>query len=270
MLLWACLSFIMGVPFPAAGLAAGLMARKRGVLIPLGMLIAVAMGFLMGPQAGVMTVFCASSLAVCLRLRVNMHMAIAVTSAATILGASLPVDPSPVFMSLRLEDMEPLTELYVDMGMERSMIEDVFSTMEYLSPGMGAIQISLGCIATVLFLSAGKSGGFGPHGRFIMGWQTAWVIIACLAVRVFAGSLPAVALRIADNVLLFMALPYLLEGGAVVLKWASSFPGMTAVMAVALVLATPVMLSVVALTGVLDTWFDFRRRMDMKVERLDE
>jgi len=30
------------------------------------------------------------------------------------------------------------------------------------------------------------------------------------------------------------------------------------------------MLGAVALTGVLDTWFDFRRRIDMKVERLDK
>lgn len=260
----------MGVPFPVAGVASSLMARRPRILIPLGMLLASVPGFLIGPQTGVMTVLCAGALAVCIHYGAGVHQAMAVAAAATVLGAALPFYPSPVFMSLSPADMEPVTQLYVDMGMERSVIEDVFSTMEYLAPGIGAVQISLGCMASVVFVAALRRGGFRRSGRFSMAWQVAWVLIACLAVRVFAGSLPAAALRIADNVMLFMALPYLIEGGAVVLRWASAYPGMTVVLVIALVLVTPMLLIVVAFTGVLDTWFDFRRRLDMKAERLDK
>lgn len=260
----------MGVPFLVAGGAAGLMAGKKPIMIPLGFLFAGTLGFLMGPQAGIMTVLCSAVLALCLRKRVGTTHTIALTAAVAVLGASLPTDPDPVFMHMRLDDMEPLTQLYAEMGVEPSLIGEVFSTMEYLSPGMGAIQISLGCMAAVLFLKAMKRDCFGPSGRFALGWETAWVLIACLLARVFADALPPVTARIADNVLLFMALPYLIEGGAVVLRWAASFPGMTVVLAVAFLLATPFMLGAVALTGVLDTWFDFRRRIDIKVERLDK
>lgn len=246
------------------------MARKQPIMIPLGFLLAGTLGFLMGPQAGIMTVLCSATLALCLHKRVGTNHTIALAAAATVLGASLPTDPDPVFMNMRFDDMEPLSQLYADMGVEPALIDEVFSTMEYLSPGMGAIQISLGCIAAVLFLRAIKRDCFGPSGRFALGWETAWVLIACLLARVFADTLPPVTARIADNVLVFMALPYLIEGGAVVLRWAASFPGMTVVLAVALLLATPFMLGAVALTGVLDTWFDFRRRIDMKVERLDK
>lgn len=260
----------MGVPFLVAGAAAGLMARKQPIMIPLGMLLAGTLGFMMGPQSGIMTVLCSATLALCMRKRAGTTHTMALAAAVTVFGASLPTDPAPVFMSIRFDDMEPLTQLYADMGVEPALIEDVFSTMEYLSPGMGAIQISLGCIAVVLFLRAVKRDCFGPSGRFALGWETAWVLIVCILARVFTDALPPVTARIADNVLLFMALPYLIEGGAVVLRWAASFPGMAVVLAVALLLATPFMLGAVALTGVLDTWFDFRRRIDMKVERLDK
>jgi len=260
----------MGVPFLVAGVAAGIMSGNRPVMIPLGFLFAGILGFVMGPQAGIMTVLCSATLALCLRKRAGTTRTIALAAAVTVLGASLPADPDPVFMNLHLDDMEPLTRLYADMGVEPALIGEVFSTMEYLSPGMGAVQISLGCIAAVLFLRVMKRDCFGPSVRFALRWETAWVLIACLLARVFSDALPPVAARMADNVLLFMALPYLIEGGAVVLRWAASFPGMAVVLTVALLLATPFMLGAVALTGVLDTWFDFRRRIDMKVERLDK
>lgn len=239
-------------------------------MIPLGFLFAGIVGFLMGPQAGIMTVICSATLALCLRRRVGTVRTIALASAVTVIGASLPTDPRPVFMHMRFDDMEPLTQLYTDMGVEPALISEVFSTMEYLSPGMGAVQISLGCLAAVMFLKALKRDCFGPSARFALGWETAWVLILCLVARVFSGSLPSVTARLADNVLLFMALPYIIEGGAVVLKWATLFPGMTVVLVVALLLATPFMLGAVALAGVLDTWFDFRRRIEMKMERLDQ
>ncbi len=240
------------------------------MLIPLGVLLASAPGFLTGPQTGVMAVLCAGAMAVCLHYGTGKHQAMAVAAAVTVLGAALPIDPAPVFMSMSSRDIEPVMQLYSEMGIEDSTIREVMATMEYLAPGIGALQISLGCMAAVLFAASVRGGGFAGSGRFSLAWQMSWVLIVCLTARVFSGGMPPAVVRIADNVLLFMALPYLIEGGAVVLRWASPYPGMTVVLSIALVLLTPMMLMAVALTGVLDTWFDFRRRLDMKVERLDK
>jgi hypothetical protein len=255
----------MGAPFAVSGIAAGFMTRSRGFMIPMGMLLAASVGFLMGPQTGVMAVACSSAMALCSRRKTTMHHAIAVTAGVSVLAAALPLYQSPVFMRISGDDMRPVAELYVDMGMERAMVDEVLSTMEYLAPGIGAIQIAIGSMAAVLLMNAvGWGRRFGVSGKFMMGWQMAWVLIACLAVKALPGPLPSLATRAADNVLLFMTLPYLLEGGAVALRWASAYPGMTVVLLIALVLATPVVLAAVALAGVLDTWFDFRRRIDLK------
>lgn len=258
----------MGLPFPVAAFAAGIMSRGRTAMIPLGMLAAAVPGFLMGPQAGVMSVVCASVIAICVRYRLDAHRTMAVAAAATILAAALPVDPYPVFMRVDAEVLAPLAQVYADMGVEPETTREVFSTMAYLAPGIGAIQISLGSIAAVMLLSRMSRERPCPSGKYMLGWQTAWVPIACLAIRVIPAELPVWMLRSADNVLLFMAWPYLAEGWAVARKWASSFPGMTAVLLVALFFVTPVLLAAVIMTGVLDTWFDFRKRLEKRLEGL--
>jgi hypothetical protein len=259
----------MGLPFPAAAFAAVIMSRDRMAMIPLGVLAASIPGFLMGPQAGVMSVVSASVMALCVRFRLDTHRTMAAAAAATVLAAALPVDSYPVFMGMDAADLAPLAQVYTDMGVEPETAREVFSTMAYLAPGIGAIQISLGSVAAVMLLSRLSGGRPIPSGKYMLGWQTAWVPIACLAARVLPAGLPAWALRSADNVLLFIALPYLIEGWAVARKWASSFPGMTVVLLAALFLVTPVVLAAVILTGVLDTWFDFRKKLENRLEGLN-
>lgn len=240
-------------------------------MIPAGILISASAGLLMGPQAGAMAVTAGAAMAVCARLRASLHNAMAVTTATAVLFAALPVYPFPVFMRAPGEEIEPVAGFYVDMGMEPAMVDRVLSTMQHLSPGIGAIQTALGSMAAVMLLNAmGRGKSFQPSRRFMMGWQISWVLIACLAVRAIPQGIPLQILRAADNVLLFMALPYLIQGGAVALKWASAYPGMTAVFLIALVLITPVVIMGTTLTGVLDTWFDFRKRIEMRAERLNK
>ncbi len=263
---WGVLALMMGLPFPTAAFAAGVMSGKKTAMIPLGVLVAAIPGFLVGPQAGLMSVVCASAMAVCVRYRLDSHRTMAVVAAATVLAAVPPVDRYPVFMQVKAEDLAPLVQVYSDMGIEPEAARKVFSTMEYLAPGIGAVQIALGSIAGVMLLSRISGTYPRPSGKFMMGWQIAWVPIICLAVRVIPAGPPEGIVRTADNLLFFIALPYFLEGWAVARKWAASFPGMTTVLLAALFLMTPVLLAAVILTGVLDTWFDFRKKLENRPE----
>jgi large subunit ribosomal protein L9 len=103
-------------------------------------------------------------------------------------------------MRVDAEVLAPLAQVYADMGVEPETPE-VFSTMAYLAPGIGAIQISLGSIAAVMLLSRMSRERPCPSGKYMLGWQTAWVPIACLAIRVIPAELPVWMLRSADNVL---------------------------------------------------------------------
>ncbi len=73
----------------------------------------------------------------------------------------------------------------------------------------------------------------------------------------------------AGNLLLFMALPYTVEGFQVAVHWAKGIPGMLVLLAVSAIFATPLVVGGVLLTGILDTWFDYRNKIDQRIERTE-
>ncbi len=87
---------------------------------------------------------------------------------------------------------------------------------------------------------------------------------------VTARSLPVspLILRIAKNLLIFCSLPYGIEGFQVAIKWAKNAQGMIFILIMTAVFAPPFFLSVLILLGILDTWFDYRKKIDIRIERI--
>ena len=100
-----------------------------------------------------------------------------------------------------------------------------------------------------------------------LGLLPAWILIAALAINL-TGGLPAVVRQAAVNVSLFMIVPYTLVGVSVCRKLLQRYPGIFLLLMLG-VIFPPVAIGALAITGMLDTWLDFRTRIERSMERND-
>ena len=65
-----------------------------------------------------------------------------------------------------------------------------------------------------------------------------------------------------------MALPYGIEGFQVALRWAKSIRGMVFILIMSSIFVPPFILGSLILLGILDTWFNYRKTINQKIERM--
>lgn len=274
--LWGGLSLISGLPFLAAGIAAYFLSGSlyRGIAFTSVLLFAV--WYLTGFHGAGVTAVCAVTAAAACRSGFPAMKAILLTAGFTLFAGGIFSLWFPGFMNMNLTDLEPLREVYVSTGMDSGTVDRVFQLIIHFSPGIGAIQLVAGAIASVfLFRSicrkTGRSHALQGQVRFNMHWGTAWIPILCLFTIILARTQPVPDLveRIAGNLLLFMSLPYFIQGLQVVLLWISLVPGMVFLLIISVVFATPLVAAAILLTGILDTWFDYRKKIENRIERIN-
>lgn len=268
------LSLIIGFPFLAAGVSAALLQGKLIKGLPVTAAILFLSWYLSGFQGAAVTAVCAAVVSISARSGYSLLKTIYLSSGFALLSGGLLSLSFPGFMNIGETELEPLREVYLSAGLESGTIDQVFSLLTYFSPGIGASHIVLGSIVTVLFFnslgSRKASGAVGGPARFRMHWATAWIPIICLMAIVYARSaaVPSFVLRIAGNLLVFTALPYGIEGLQVAAKWAKRIPGMVFMLIMSTIFATPFILGGLILLGILDTWFDYRKKIDIRIERM--
>ncbi len=103
-----------------------------------------------------------------------------------------------------------------------------------------------------------------------MGLIPAWILIAALAVNLAGGSLPYFLQQAAVNISIFMILPYSAVGLAVCRKVLSIYPQVLILAVLPAIVFPPIALGVLIITGILDTWFDFRTRLKKIYERKNQ
>ena len=103
-------------------------------------------------------------------------------------------------------------------------------------------------------------------GDVRLGLAPAWLVIAALGARLIPGA-PELAVVWADNALIFLSLPYLLVGLAVASRAIRGFGLSPILFVLALVLLPHVGIGLLALTGLLDTWFNFRAMINARIAR---
>jgi len=273
-LLFGGLSLLAGVPFLAAGVSAKLLTGRLSRGLPVAALIVFLSWYLAGFQGAALVAVCAAVTAIAARSEYSLLKTFYVSSGFTLLAAALLSLGFTGFMNIGEPELEPLREIYVSAGLDSGTIDHVFSLITYYSPGIGAVQIVLGSIFSVLFFRSlnrnSKSTAITGETRFSMHWAVAWIPIVSLILLVTAGMshVSDVALRIAKNLLVFSALPYGIEGLQVAVKWAKGLPGVAVMLVVSAVFAPPLVLGGLVLLGILDTWFDYRKKIDLRIERM--
>jgi hypothetical protein len=274
LLLLGGLSLLTGLPFLAAGFSAKLLTGRLNRGLPAAVVIVVVSWYLTGFQGAALTAVCAAVTAVAARSGYTILKTLYASSGFTLLTAALLSLGFPGFMNLGETELEPLRSIYVSAGLDSGTVDHLFSLITYYSPGIGAVQIVLGSILSVLFFQSlnhrSTSSVIKGKARFSMHWAVAWIPIVSLTVLVTAGMshVSPLALRMAKNLLVFSALPYGIEGLQVAVRWVKSLPGMALMLILSAVFAPPVVLGSLVLLGILDTWFDYRKKIDLRIERM--
>jgi hypothetical protein len=275
MILWGGLSLLAGLPFLAAGISASLLTGRLSRGLPVVALLLFAVWYISGFHGAAVTAVCAVAAAFFSRSGFSLLKTIYWTTGLSILSGGLLSLAFPGFMNIGEAELEPLRDVYLSAGMESGTIDQVFSLIVHYSPGIGASQIAAGSVAAVLLYRAvcmkrNSCPGIAESARFRMHWGIAWIPIVCLAAAVYSrnSTLSPNGVRAVGNVLLFMALPYTIEGLQVAAEWAKGIPGMAVLLVISAFFATPLIAGGVLLLGILDTWFDYRTKIDNRIERM--
>lgn len=275
MILWGGLSLLAGLPFLAAGISASLLTGRLSRGLPVVALLLFAVWYISGFQGAGVAAVCAVTAAFVSRSGFSLMKTIYWTAGSSILAGGLLSLVFPGFMNIGETELEPLRDVYLSAGVESGTIDQVFSLIVHYSPGIGASQIAAGSVAAVLLyrtvcMKRRSCPGIAESARFRMHWGIAWIPIVCLATAVYSRNhaISPNVLRAVGNVLLFMALPYTIEGLQVTAKWAREIPGMAVLLVISAFFATPLIAGGVLLLGILDTWFDYRTKIDNRIERM--
>lgn len=265
-------SLLLGIPFLLAGFSSVLLTGKLQKGLPLTVVLVVLTWFLAGFQGAVLLTICSSVTTIAIKIKKGFLSTIILCSGLALVAGTLFSFFTPGFMNVGDLELQPLKEVYASAGLAQSEIDQIFSLIIYYSPGIGAIHIVLGAIVSILFFNSISKRGFIGPAYFRMHWAIAWIPILCLLALVFTKSgaelLPSNILRLCKNLLLFMVLPYSIEGFQVAIKWAKSTRGMGFILIMSSIFVPPFILGSVILLGILDTWFDYRKIITKRIERI--
>ncbi|MCD4707759.1 MAG: hypothetical protein K8S62_08470 [Candidatus Sabulitectum sp.] len=264
----------MGFPFLAAGVSAALLNGRLSRGLPVTAVIVFLSWYLTGFQGAAVTAICTTVIAISARSGYSMLKTLYLCTGIALFTGGLLSLEFPGFMNIGEAELSPLREVYLSAGLASDTIDRVFSLITYYSPGIGAAHIVLGSILSVLFFKSlsvkNESMTIRGTASFKMHWGFAWVPIICLITLVLSRTAPVpdLLLRIAKNLLIFSSLPYGIEGFQVAVKWARGMPGMVFMLIMCAVFAPPFVLGGLILLGILDTWFDYRKKIDKRIERM--
>lgn len=275
-LLWGGLSLIVGFPFFAAGVSAVLLNGRLSRSLPATAGILFLSWYLAGFQGAAVAAVCTAVIVISGRSGSGFSLlkTLYLCSGFALLTGGLLSLEFPGFMNIGESELAPLREVYLSAGLETETIDSVFSLITYYSPGIGAAHIVLGSILSVLFFKSltGRKNSIAIQetAEFRIPWGFAWVPILCLILLVSARTvtIPDIVLRISKNMLVFTSLPYGIEGFQVAAKWARNAPGMVLILIISAIFAPPFFLGGLVLLGILDTWFDYRKKIDIRIERI--
>jgi len=261
---------VVGLPFLGASVVALLLLENLGRGLAACAVATAGLLLLAGPQAAAMTALGSCSLFLSLSRGRTLKESAAVCSAAMMGGALLFfASPGSVFMFPYGEQGQVWREMLTSMGFSAGEAADVISASFRILPGAAAVWICTGGILATVFLAKladSRRLSLPPRGSLRLGLAPAWVVIAALAARLLPAAPGGLGVW-ADNVLIFMALPYLVVGLDIVLVGVRGLGMSPLPLVLLLVLLPHVGVALLAVGGLLDTWFDFREMITARIAR---
>jgi hypothetical protein len=261
---------VVGLPFLAASVVALLLLENLGRGLAVCVVAVASLLLLAGPQAAAMAALGSCSLYLALSRGRSLVEAASICTAAMMGGALLFfASQGSVFMFPYGEQGQVWRDMLTTMGFTASEAAEVIETTFRVLPGVSAVWISTGGILSTVFLSRladSRALELPPRGELRLGLLPAWAVIVALAARLLPGAPDALAVW-ADNVLIFMALPYLVVGLAVAGVAVRGLRVSPLPLVLVLVLLPHVAVGLLAVGGLLDTWFDFRAMITARIAR---
>lgn len=261
----AAAAAVPGFHFALAALCARLaLGRPLAGILAAAAAAAVSL-FLSGPEGALVFLAVSGALVLVSARGGGAAKAVACSTGPAVLLAAASLLAGPGMMALDRDLLEGVMPIYRAAGIPEAETSALVETMVYLSPGIGAVQILLGCVASAWLLGLlrppGAAGWSG--GELRLGLPTAWMLIGSLVLLLFGGrTAPGPeAVRAGANMLLFLCAPYSIVGLMVALQFGRGRPASGFLLATLLVLATPMTVGLLMLLGLMDTWLDLRARM---------
>ena len=205
----------------------------------------------------------------------SFRFSIATAAAATALASIFGTILLPEQSLLSRSNVEALVQFYSSAGMSSSEIVLVMDVLMYVLPSILALWAAAGVIASgaavkLISRRRGIQLDLRSDLSLRMGLIPAWILIAALAVNLAGSSLPHFLQQAAVNISIFMILPYSIVGLAVCRMVLSMYPQGLILAVLLAIVFPPLALGTLIITGILDTWFDFRTRLKKIYERKNQ
>jgi len=264
---------LMGVPFVGMTVMTLMMLAPNsnfGLPVAIGILVIV---FLISDFTGALIAATgAGLLTACIRSGRSFRFSVIAASTATALASVFGTFLMPDRSLLSGDNVETLVQLYGSAGMNSSEIVSVLNILMYILPSLLVLWATVGVIASASAVKLiGRRKGLEvdiPDDRPLkLGLLPAWILIAALAVNLSGSGLHPYFRQAAVNVSIFMILPYSAVGLAVFRKILLMFPQVLMLAVLVVIVFPPLALGMLMITGILDTWFDFRTRLISMKER---
>lgn len=266
---------LMGVPFVGMAVMTSMLVGRtlrQGLPLALGTLTVVYLisGFNGALIAAAGSGVTAGAILTGRDFRSSVTMASGATAVAAIFVTLLL--PEGSFLSS--SNLETLSRMYASAGISASEIALAMELLVYILPALLALWAATGVIvagvaARMICIRRGTWPDTGEGGPVRLGLVPAWILIIALAANL-TGGLPPEVERASVNISIFMALPYSAGGLSVLRRLLLLYPRSLLLAVLVGILFPPVAVGLLIMTGILDTWIDFRVLMERSKERKNQ
>ncbi len=268
--------FLMGIPYVGMTVMTVMLLTPDSKFgLPLAMASLFAVYLLSDFTGALIAATGAGFITACIRAARSYRFSIAAAAAATALVSVFGTILFPEQSLLSGNNVEALIQFYSSAGMSSTEIILVMDILMYVLPSILALWAAAGVIASgaavkLIIRRRGVQLDLPGDPSLKMGLIPAWILIAALAVNLTGSSLPFFLQQAAVNISIFMILPYSAIGFAVIRNVLSMYPQVLIMAILMTVVFPPLALGVLIITGILDTWFDFRTRLKKIYERKNQ
>ncbi len=265
---------LMGIPFVGMTIITMLLSLSSSrIALPLAVVTLVGVYLISDFTGALITATGSGLLTAGIRsgrsLEVSTMFASGAVAIATIFGTAL----MPGQSLLSQENMEAMSQIYRSAGLSSSEIATILGIFLYILPSLLALWAVTGTVAAAVsfrLINQRRREVFKiiTQGMEIrLGLLPAWILIAALSVNLTGGGLPPYVQQAAVNISVFMILPYSAVGFGILRIALRAFPMLLLVVLPLAIIFPPAAICLLALSGIMDTWFDFRLRLKKILER---
>ncbi len=265
--------FFIGTPFLGMTMMTILLLKelRKGLFLALAVLVGIYLFSDYDFNSALIAALGAGILVTGIKLKWEKHVIIAAASALLSLVAVYRVLLFPESFPLLGEHILLFLEFYRTAGLSEREIISGFSLILRIFPGLLAIWATIGTLTASIgiqsYYAMKEKRIFKPSESFHLGLVPAWILILSLFVFAVQSSLPSFLPAAALNIALYILLLYSIVGIIVVHRFLRTSTQFVLPVVILAVFMLPFLVTATTLLGILDTWFDFRTKIRLRIER---